>query len=314
LREQSLDRWFRTFFESSRDAFAIFDAEGMIVAANPAGEALLGRGPREIGTIPGCHPGGPVAIEATPFESEGRPLTLARLSERTPAILRPEFLAMLTHELRTPLQAILGWTQLLASAPRDPETNQQLLDAIERNVHWQARVVEDLLEMSRISAADLHLELRATSAAAIVASAAERIAHDARAKGIRLARRFTADRDEIRADPDRLADAIRRLLFDALGFTAAGGEVEVHLDRVGGATIRIAVTDGGDGDDPASSHASGWFRRSGAGAATDFGLFGVGLSIVQRVVEMHGGSVGAESAGPGRGATFFMTLPLASAG
>jgi signal transduction histidine kinase len=296
-----LERWFRTFFESFPDAILLVDRDGTIVAANPAAPAdARGRRLTELGREP--------IARSAPFAVDQQSLTLVRLGRRAAdQALDGDFLSVLTHELRTPLQAILGWTQLLGSA-RDAETSERLLGAIERNVHWQAQVVDDLLDLYRISAGTLNVELRAASAAAIVDSAIARIAPAADAKGVRLTRRFASDRDDVQADPDRLAEAVRRLLFDALRFTAGGGEIEIRLDRVG-AAVRIAITDGGDDDDPASSHASGWFRRSQS-PATDFGPFGVGLSIVQHVVEMHGGRVGAEHAGPGRGATFFLTLPL----
>jgi signal transduction histidine kinase len=229
---------------------------------------------------------------------------------RPPAVLDDEFLAVFMHELRTPLQTMLSSTQLLRSAPRSPETIDHVLAILERNVYWQAQVLDDLLEMSRIVSGGLRLDIRPTRVAAIVESALDRIAPEARAKEVRLIWSSRSE-EEVLADPNRMADVIRRLLSSAIRHSSSGGEVGVDLEPVG-ASIRITVADDGADSDPATSHVTGWFRRTADASVDEYVRFGVGFSNAQRVVEMHGGRVGAVSAGPGLAAKFFVTLPRAS--
>jgi signal transduction histidine kinase len=255
----------------------------------------------------------PLEVALTPIQLAEQRVVIARVAKRsaaaTPAVLDPQFLSILMHELRTPLQAMLGWTQLLRSA-RDPQAAERIRAALERNIRWQAQVIEDLLDLARILSGDLRLAIRRIGVIGIIESAAERISPAAQSKGVRLVQRLEAERGEILADPDRLAQVIWRLLCEAVRFSSEGGEIEIRLERVG-SSIRITVTDDGGADDPASSHASGWFRGTPT-STDDFARFGVGLSNVQRVVEIHGGWVGAENAGPGKGARFHVTLPLAA--
>jgi PAS domain S-box-containing protein len=337
LRQQeALDRWFHVLFESSPDAFVLIDSEGTIAAANPAIEPLLGHAPRELLGSPAAHilpsdarhlevearhrDGAIVTVEVrlTSFVSDGERWVLARLtgrssrgSEATPAVLRAEFLAVLMHELRTPLQTMLGWTQHLRAASRDPATVDQGLATIERNIRWQAEVLEDLIEKSQLVSGELRLDLRPTRVREVIESAIDQVAPRASSKAIRLVWTQGAVEHEILADAIRLARVIGRLLANAVRFTSEGGVVVIRLEPLD-SSIRITVTDDGQGDDPVSFHTGGWFRRSEAKSTADFTQFGVGLSNAQRVVEMHGGEVGAESTGPGRETRFFLTLPLAA--
>jgi PAS domain S-box-containing protein len=338
-QHETLDRWFRVLFESSPDAFVLIDSAGTIAAANPPIEALLGHVPRELVGSPATHilpsleflarhaeadarhrDGAivPVAVGLTSFASDEERWVLARLSgrsprggETTPAMLRAEFLSVLMHELRTPLQTMLGWAQHLRAASRDPATLDQGLATIERNIRWQAEVIEDLIEKSQLVSGELRLDLRPTRVREIIESALDRIAPTASAKGIRLAWAPNAVEHEIIADAICLERVIGKLLSNAVRFTSEGGVVAIRLQQIN-SSIRISVADDGQGDDPVSFHASGWFRRSDASTIANFARFGVGLSNAQRVVEMHGGQVGAESTGPGRETRFFVTLPLAA--
>ena len=338
-QHDTLDRWFHVLFESSPDAFVLIDSAGTIAAANPPIEPLLGHAPRELvgsraaHVLPSLDPSArhrevdarhrdgaivPVEVGLTSFESNGERWVLARLSgrsprgsEATPAILKAEFLSVLMHELRTPLQTMLGWAQHLRAAPRDPATLDQGLATIERNIRWQAEVLEDLIEKSQIVSGELRLDLRPTLVREVIESAIDRIALSASAKGIRLAWTPSAVEHEIFVDAICLERVIGRLLSNAVRFTSEGGVVAIRLQQID-SSIRISVADDGQGDDPVSFHTSGWFRRSEASTTADFARFGVGLSNAQRVVEMHGGQVGAESTGPGRETRFFVTLPLAA--
>jgi signal transduction histidine kinase len=213
------------------------------------------------------------------------------------------------HELRTPLQTMLGWAQHLRAETRDPATLDQGLATIERNVRWQAEVLEDLIEMSQLVSGELRLHLRPTSVREVIESAIDRNAAMASSKRIRFAWAPGEVGDEITADAIRLGQVIARLLSNAIRFSSEGGVVVVRLQQLG-ASLRITVADDGQGEDPVSFHPSAWFRRAEAATVADFARFGVGLSNVQRVVEMHGGQVGAESTGPGRETRFFVTLPL----
>jgi signal transduction histidine kinase len=240
-------------------------------------------------------------------------MTLARLSKRVllaetvelptnSVVLEPDFLLILMHELRTPLQAMLGWTQLVRSTRQDAQAIESALAAIERNIQWQALVIEDLLELARSRSGDLPLEIRRVRVGAVIESAVEQIAEAAAAKRIRVVQRLRGEDGVIRADADRLARGIWRLLSDAVRFTRESGEIEIRSERIG-SSIRIIVRDDGGANDSVSSHASGWFRRT-ASSTADFSAMGVGLGNLQRLVAMHGGQVGAESAGEGRGASF----------
>jgi PAS domain S-box-containing protein len=337
-QHEVLDRWFHVLLESFPDPFVLIDSAGTIAAANPPIGPLLGHAPRELVGSPAAHilpsldlaarhlevdarhrDGAivPVEVGLTSFVSDGERWVLARLtgrsprgSEATPAVLRAEFLAVLMHELRTPLQTMLGWTQHLRAASRDPATVDQGLATIERNIRWQAEVLEDLVEKSQLVSGELRLDLRPTRVREVIESAIDRIAATASSKGIRLAWTPGAVEHEILADAICLVRVIGRLLANAVRFTSEGGVVAIQLEQLD-SSIRITVTDDGQGDDPVSFHTSGWFRRSEASTTAHFARFGVGLSNAQRVVEMHGGQVGAESTGPGRETRFFVMLPLA---
>ncbi|HEY7521471.1 MAG TPA: ATP-binding protein [Methylomirabilota bacterium] len=237
-----------------------------------------------------------------------------RLLERAEAANRAkdDFLAMLSHELRTPLTAILGWAGMLRSGRLGPREREQAMDVIQRNARLQRQLIDELLDVSRIVAGKLELELAPTDVRAVVAAAAETMRPAGEAKGITLAR---ADCDQpavVNGDPARLQQVFVNLLSNAVKFTPAGGRVDVGITVAGGRAI-VSVTDTGRGIDPGFlPHIFDRFRQGNV-AVTARGGLGLGLAIVHHLVLLHGGGVSAESEGEGRGARFVVTLPLSRA-
>jgi signal transduction histidine kinase/CheY-like chemotaxis protein len=221
---------------------------------------------------------------------------------------KDEFIAVISHELRTPMTSILGWTRMLALGGLDEETRREALDALERSTLAQAKLIEDLLDESRIASGKLRLELRALDLRTVLANAVSLARPAADARQIALAVDSGDDRYDVFADPARLQQAIGNLLANAIKFTAEGGAVQVRLRREG-VNAGIEVIDSGRGIAPALlPHIFERFRQ-GDGGERQSGL-GLGLSITRHIVEMHGGNVTASSAGEGRGATFAVQLPL----
>jgi CheY-like chemotaxis protein len=224
------------------------------------------------------------------------------------------FLAALSHELRTPLSAVLGWVRLLrAGLMMDEAATEHALDVIERNAQHQGRLIDDLLDVSRIVAGKLALQMGPVDLARLVETAVDSMRPSADLRGIRLT--GVADRTvgTVRGDAARLQQVVGNLLSNAVKFTPAGGGVDVRLagadDRA-----RITVTDTGQGIDVAFlPHVFEVFRQAtGATGRVDRGL-GLGLAIVRYLVELHGGTVSASSEGHGKGATFTVELPQAGA-
>jgi signal transduction histidine kinase/CheY-like chemotaxis protein len=234
------------------------------------------------------------------------------LQERTQQLsqanrVKDEFLATLSHELRTPLNAVLGWVRILRSTNVSPQTQARALETIERNARLQTNLVEDLLEVSRIESGKMHLEARPSDLAKIVDSAVEVVQPAAAAKQIRLATDVRRPAMTM-GDPDRLQQVVWNLLFNAVKFTPAGGEVRVRLSTNGGHTL--TVSDTGAGIDPSFlPHVFQPFRQADSSPTREHGGLGLGLTIVRHLVELHGGTVRAFSEGPGRGSTFEVTLP-----
>ncbi|MFL6227746.1 MAG: ATP-binding protein [Pyrinomonadaceae bacterium] len=226
--------------------------------------------------------------------------------------LKDEFLATLSHELRTPLTAILGWAGLLRSVRLDEETAAGALETIERNARSQKQLIDDLLDASRIITGKLRLEVKPTQLAQVVAAVVESIRPSAAAKGVEL--RVESDEDAylVEGDPDRLQQVVWNLLSNAVKFTPKDGRVVVSLRREGGDAV-LAVTDTGVGiSREFLPQVFDRFRQADASTTRAFGGLGLGLSIVRHLVELHHGTIKAESDGEGRGATFRVTLPLAA--
>jgi PAS domain S-box-containing protein len=241
------------------------------------------------------------------LEAEQAARTRAEVESR----LKDEFLATLSHELRTPLSAILGWAQLLSRGSlRDEAKRQQGVTAIERNARTQARLIEDLLDMSRIVSGKVHLMVQQAPLAELVNTALATVQPSAEARGVRLEKRLDPRVGAVAGDPDRLQQVIWNLLSNAVKFTPRGGKVEVVLERMS-SLVELRVTDTGEGIDPAFlPHVFDRFRQADGTTTRKHGGLGLGLSIVRHLVELHGGSVRAESAGRGRGATFIVSLPV----
>jgi PAS domain S-box-containing protein len=237
---------------------------------------------------------------------------LARAEAERTSQMKDEFLATLSHELRTPLSAILGWAQVLRRGTRDAADLQKGLTTIERNARAQAQLIEDLLDMSRITSGKVLLDMQTLAPAVFIDAAVETVRPAAEAKNIRLEKHYEADAGMIAGDPARLQQVIWNLLSNAIKFTPRDGLVQIHVRRAAG-SVEIAVTDSGAGIAPEFiTHVFERFRQGDASTTRQHGGLGLGLSIVKHLIEQHGGTVRVASDGEGRGASFTMELPAAT--
>jgi PAS domain S-box-containing protein len=226
---------------------------------------------------------------------------------------KDEFLATVSHELRTPLSAILGWAQVIR-LKSDSETLEQAFKSIERNARHQVQLIEDLLDLSRITAGKMHLEIQPVDLGPVIVSALETVRPAAEAKAIRLGSRIQPGATVIMGDPGRLQQICWNLLSNAVKFTPCHGAVTVAVDRAH-STASIRVSDDGQGIEPdALPYIFERFHRADPSLTRTHGGLGLGLAIVRHLVELQGGSVTAESPGKGLGATFTVTLPLPPSG
>ncbi len=233
--------------------------------------------------------------------------------ERAANRLKDEFLATLSHELRTPLNAILGWTRLLRSAAVPRADMDRALEKVERNAQVQARLVEDLLEVSRITTGKLRLEVKPLDLATLATTAIESIRPTAEARGVTIDRHFESPTLPTAGDPDRLQQVIWNLLSNAVKFTGAGGLVTVGLKR-DDQTDELVVSDTGLGIEPAFlPNVFDTFRQADGTSTRAYGGLGLGLSIVRHIVDLHGGEVRAESEGKDKGSRFTVRLPVRAA-
>ncbi len=236
-------------------------------------------------------------------------LRAARFEAEAASRLKDEFLATLSHELRTPLNAILGWTTMLRHGQVEPERVSTALEVVERNARAQAQLIEDVLDMARIITGKLRVELRPVTVGPVVDAAIEAARPSALAKGITL-RTSIGDVPSIRGDAGRLQQVLWNLLSNAVKFTPAGGEVAVSLIRSSSEVV-ITVSDTGAGFAPEFvPFIFDRFRQADQTTTRGHGGLGIGLSIVKHLVELHGGTVRAESAGLGKGATFRVSVPV----
>jgi signal transduction histidine kinase/CheY-like chemotaxis protein len=223
--------------------------------------------------------------------------------------VKDEFLATLSHELRTPLNAILGWAQMLDSGRLDAARRKEAVQIILRNVQTQSRLVNDVLDVSRIISGKMHLEMAPVDLSAVVSSALDTIRPAANVKGIEVATSF-APRVAVTGDIDRLRQIAWNLVSNAVKFTPPGGRIEVTTGMRGLEAV-FTVEDSGVGIDPAFlPFLFERFRQADSSTTRQHAGLGLGLAIVRHLVELHGGSVKAESAGYDRGATFTVTLPV----
>jgi PAS domain S-box-containing protein len=224
--------------------------------------------------------------------------------------IKDEFLAVLSHELRSPLNPILGWTKLLRTGRLDGTKTQQALETIERNAKLQAQLIEDLLDVSRILQGKMTLNVAPVNLAATIEAALETVRLAAEAKHIQIQTTFNPISGTVAGDTNRLQQVVWNLVSNAVKFTPSGGRIEVQLEQVG-TYAQIQVKDTGKGISPDFlPHVFDYFRQEDGTTTRQFGGLGLGLAIVRHFTELHGGTVQADSLGQNLGATFTIRLPL----
>ncbi|MBD1898310.1 response regulator [Coleofasciculus sp. FACHB-129] len=252
--------------------------------------------------------------ERKQVEDERNQLLVAEQEARTAAEsanrMKDEFLATLSHELRSPLNAMLGWVQLLNTRKFDEATTARAMETIERSARAQAQLVEDLLDVSRIIQGKLRLNVRPIELALVVEAAVDTVRPAADAKAIRLQSVLDPAAGPVAGDSDRLQQIIWNLLSNAIKFTPKEGRVQVRLERIN-SHVEITVIDTGLGiNSDFVPYVFDRFRQADSSITRSYSGLGLGLAIVRHLVELHGGTVRAESQGEGQGATFIVKLPL----
>jgi PAS domain S-box-containing protein len=237
---------------------------------------------------------------------------IARADAERANRLKEEFLSTLSHELRTPLNAILGWSHLLRETTSLPPEIERGLTVIDRNARAQARIVDELLDMSSIITGKMRLEMRYVALDELIESTAEGLLPAFHAKGVTLELSLERDAGLIVGDRDRLSQIVFSLLSNALKFTSRGDQVEASLRRAG-SQMQISVVDNGKGiARKFLPHVFERFRQEDGSSRRTHGGLGIGLAITKSLTELHGGSVSVTSEGEGRGAQFVLTLPIAA--
>jgi signal transduction histidine kinase/CheY-like chemotaxis protein len=252
-----------------------------------------------------------IAIDnARLLEKEQRARAAAEAASRA----KDEFLAVLSHELRTPLNAVYGWAHMLRSGGITGEGITRALDVIMRNANAQVQLIDDMLDVSRIVTGKMRIEVRAIELKAVVDAALDIVRPAAEAKGLRLQAVFDAQTFSITGDPDRLQQVVWNLLSNAVKFTPAGGRIQAHLRRVN-SSVQIIVSDTGQGIAPeVLPHVFERFQQADSTSTRRHTGLGLGLALARHLVELHGGTLKAASAGVGQGSTFTVTLPVATPG
>ena len=233
----------------------------------------------------------------------------AKQAAETANRAKDDFLANVSHELRTPLSPILTWTRMLREGRLNAEQSHQAVEVIERNALMQAKLVEDILDVSRITEGKLRLTVRPTVLSEVVEAAIETVRAAAEAREVRLHVVLDTSLPAIPGDPERLQQIVWNLLSNAVKFTPKGGRVHVVLERVN-SHVEIAVSDTGRGiPTDQLPHLFERFWQADSSTVGRMGL-GLGLAIVRHLVELHGGTVTVESRGEGQGSTFTVKLPV----
>jgi PAS domain S-box-containing protein len=257
------------------------------------------------------------------------------LEARQASQLKDEFLAIVSHELRTPLNSMLGWAHILKTQPSNPETIQKAIEVIERNARLQTKLINDILDISRITQNQLHLDREPVDLIPVIHAAIDDIQPSANAKSIQINTEFAPTVGQVLGDAERLEQIVWNLLSNAIKFTPEGGSVLVELSLVNGHSpkqvntkvnylfniegqsfkyVKITVSDTGKGISPEFlPHVFDRFRQADGSRTRAQGGLGLGLAIVQYLVEMHDGIIQVSSDGPGKGATFTVYLPLIAA-
>ena len=245
-------------------------------------------------------------VAATDIDTEHHALEEAEDASR----MKEEFLATVSHELRNPLNAIVGWVHLLRSGSLDATKSSKALETIERNVHMQTALVDDILDVSRIIRGKINLTFRTVRMGAVVDAALASVRPTADAKGVTVEYEMATDCDEISGDADRLQQIVWNLLSNAIKFTPRDGRVVVRLEHHGD-EIELTVRDTGKGiSADFLPYVFDRFSQADSGSTRAHGGLGLGLAIVRHFVELHAGTVEASSAGPGEGATLSVRLPM----
>jgi PAS domain S-box-containing protein len=240
------------------------------------------------------------------YEAEQKARIQAEEANRT----KDEFLATVSHELRTPLNAIVGWCGMLRSGKLDQPTVDRAIEIVDRNAKVQAQLIEDILDVSRIITGKLGLDVRPVELAQIIEAAVDAVRLAAEAKGIRLQSLLDPRTDPVSGDPNRLQQIVWNLLSNAVKFTPKGGQVQIQLRAID-SRVEIIVSDTGQGiSNEFLPYVFEQFRQADSATTRRFGGLGLGLAIVRHLVELHGGTIHAESAGEGQGATFTVRLPV----
>lgn len=234
---------------------------------------------------------------------------VAREAAETANRVKDEFLAVLSHELRSPLNPILGWTQLLQNGKLDAARQREALNTIERNAKLQTQLIEDLLDISRIMQGKLSLTVAPVSLTFVISAALETVRLAAETKNIRIILNLAPEVAPVSGDAARLQQVVWNLLTNAVKFTPHNGQVTIELKQVD-QLAQIRVIDTGKGINPQFlPHMFEYFRQEDGSTTRKFGGLGLGLAIAHQIVEMHGGTIWAESQGEGQGATFVLQLP-----
>jgi PAS domain S-box-containing protein len=234
----------------------------------------------------------------------------ARLSAEIANRTKDEFLATVSHELRTPLNAILGWTRMLRTGAVEEKALGRALETIERNARAQTQLIEDILDVSRIIAGKLRVDIRRIDLHAVARAAMDAVRPAADAKGVELVANLSPDSAEFVGDPDRLQQVTWNLLANSIKFTPKGGRVEIDVSRED-SEVQLVVTDTGAGISPDFlPHVFDRFRQADSSITRTQGGLGLGLAIVRHLVDAHGGTVHAHSEGPGFGARMTVRLPV----
>ena len=227
--------------------------------------------------------------------------------------LKDEFLATLSHELRTPINTVLLWIHMMERGTLDEAGVTKALASMERGIRAQVRLIDDLLDLSRITSGKLRVEVEKLDLSTAIQAAIDTVMPAANAKGVRIRRTFNGQNTSLWGDATRLQQVFWNLLANAVKFTPRGGDVEVRLQRIE-SRLLATVRDTGQGLDPEfAEHVFEPFRQADSSAARKQGGLGLGLTIVKHLIELHGGTVRAESDGPGCGSTFTVSLPVMAA-
>lgn len=234
----------------------------------------------------------------------------AREAAEAASRAKDEFVAMISHEIRSPLNAVLGWAQMLRTGKLDKAGRERAIETIERNAKLQVQIIEDLMDISRVITGKLNLSIRPVEPVQIVEAAIDSIRPAAEAKAIHIDVHIDSKNTLFLGDPNRLQQIVWNLLSNAVKFTPRLGRIEIKVERIE-SYLEICVSDTGAGIEPEFlPYVFDRFSQASTGSERKHGGLGLGLAIVRHLVELHGGSVKADSPGVGHGATFTVSLPV----